>query len=66
MGRIKIIGIKTLGNDLLKQHGDKFSGDFDKNKKALESIKEIESKRVRNMLAGYITRKMKTAKKATA
>lgn len=58
MGSVKSVAIKNLGKKLIVEHGDKFSTDFDKNKSALNEIKEIKSKKVSNMLAGYITRKM--------
>ncbi len=64
MGRIKTIAVKTLGNDLIKEHSDKFSGDFDKNKDVLGELKYIKSKKVRNTLAGYITKEMKRIEKS--
>jgi small subunit ribosomal protein S17e len=62
MGRIKSIAIKRLGEELIKKHGGKFSEDFEKNKKALIEVKPIKSKRTRNILAGYITKKMQQIK----
>jgi len=59
MGRIKNTSIKTLANEILKEHQNEFGKDFEKNKKALGKIKKIESKKIRNIVAGYITRKMK-------
>lgn len=64
MGRIKTISIKTLGNQLIKEHSGKFSDDFDKNKNALGELKKIESKKTRNVLAGYITKEMQKIKKS--
>ncbi len=64
MGRIKTISIKTLGNELIKEHGDKFTDDFGKNKEALVKIKKIKSKKVKNVLAGYITKEMKRISKS--
>ncbi len=64
MGRIKTVAIKSLGKELIKEHGSKFSTDFEKNKEALNEIKDIKSKRVRNILAGYITRRMQIIKKS--
>ena len=63
MGRIKSTSIKTLGDDILSEHAGKFTDDFDKNKKILEEIKDIESKKIRNVLAGYITKEMRRIKK---
>jgi small subunit ribosomal protein S17e len=59
MGRIKTIPIKTLGNRLMEENADKFTTDFDKNKKILDGLKDVKSKKVRNILAGYITKEMK-------
>jgi small subunit ribosomal protein S17e len=64
MGRIKSIAIKILAEDLVKNHGKRFSGDFEKNKEILGEIKKIKSKRIRNILAGYITKKMKNVEKS--
>ena len=58
MGRIKNTAIKTLGSELIMKHGDKFSTDFVKNKEVLKEIIDIKSKRIRNILAGYITTQM--------
>jgi len=55
MGRIKSKLIKRTGNNLLED--DKFSGDFDSNKKVLGNL--MPGKKVRNQVAGFITRKKK-------
>ena len=64
MGRIKIKAIKNLADELIEQYGEKFSTDFEKNKAALGEIKDIESKKTRNVLAGYITKQMQKIKKS--
>lgn len=64
MGRIKTISIKTLGNELIKEHGDKFTDDFGRNKEVLVKIKKIKSKKVKNVLAGYITKEMRRISKS--
>jgi len=58
MGRVKSVAIKTLGDDLIKEFGAKFSTDFEQNKKILEEVRPIKSKRTRNVLAGYISKEM--------
>lgn len=55
MGRIKSKLIKRTGNNLLDD--DKFSGDFNENKKVLGNL--MPSKKIRNQVAGFITRKKK-------
>ncbi|MFH1978674.1 MAG: 30S ribosomal protein S17e [Candidatus Aenigmatarchaeota archaeon] len=64
MGRVKIIPIKSLGNSIMETNPGKFSEDFDKNKKAVNEAKDIKSKKVRNIVAGYITGKMKQKRQA--
>ncbi len=59
MGRIKTTQIKRVGNKLVRQHRDKFSKDFDTNKKVLPEYVNVGSKKLRNILAGYIARLMK-------
>jgi small subunit ribosomal protein S17e len=55
MGRIRSTLIKRTGTNLVKKHPDKFKADFSHNKKALLDIVEIPSKKLRNVIAGYIT-----------
>ena len=59
MGRIKSKLIKRTGKNLIEN--DKFSGDFNENKKVLGKM--MPSKKIRNQVAGYITRKKKIEKK---
>jgi small subunit ribosomal protein S17e len=65
MGRIKSVPVKNLGDDLMATHGKKFTTDFDKNKKVLDEVKKIKSKRTRNVIAGYITKQMQKIKEGT-
>jgi len=56
MGRIKTTLIKRTANTLIKKYPEKFTENFDENKKAIEELAEIQSKKLRNVIAGYITR----------
>ena len=60
MGRIKTKLIKRVTYELLEEHRDKFKDNFEDNKKALGKLAEIPSKKIRNGVAGYITRLVKT------
>ncbi len=62
MGRIKTQFVKRTSVELLKKHPDKFNKDFDENKKLVGTYTDVESKKVRNIIAGYITRLVKTKK----
>jgi small subunit ribosomal protein S17e len=59
---IKPTYIKKIGTELLEFHEEKFTNDFEENKKAVMSATNVGSKRVRNRVAGYITRKINTGK----
>ena len=54
---IKPSYIKNLGEEIISKHREKFSNDFDANKDAISQVSVIGSKRVRNRVAGFITRK---------
>lgn len=56
MGRIKTTFIKRKTKELLKMHGDKFVADFGQNKAITDSYTEVRSKKLRNIIAGYMTR----------
>ncbi len=61
---IKPSYIKTLGTELITRQRDNFSNSFDENKQQLGKSAEIGSKRVRNRVAGYITRKINSKKRS--
>ncbi len=62
MGRIKTMLIKRTVNSLLAKHPDKFKDNFEENKKLAEEVAEIHSKKLRNVIAGYLTRLVKKQK----
>lgn len=59
MGRIKTQLVKRLSFEVVKNHSDKLSKDFDENKQKVAEILEGASKKMRNVIAGYVTRLMK-------
>ncbi|MBN2331455.1 MAG: 30S ribosomal protein S17e [Candidatus Aenigmarchaeota archaeon] len=66
MGRIKSVAIKNLAREMIGEHGSRFGTDFDKNKKVVDEIRKIDSKYIRNVVAGYITKEMERAKRQAA
>lgn len=56
MGRIKTTFIKRKTKELLSEHGDKFTKDFTQNKQLTARSTKIFSKKLRNIIAGYMTR----------
>jgi small subunit ribosomal protein S17e len=61
---IKPLYIKRLGEEIIDRQPNRFGRDFRENKQGVSEIAVIGSKRVRNRVAGYITRKHNTGKKA--
>ena len=56
MGRIKTTFLKRKTKELHKKYGDKFTSDFVDNKKKTSEHTKLHSKKLRNIMAGYMTR----------
>jgi small subunit ribosomal protein S17e len=54
---IKPAYVKKTAALLMERYPDAFGPDFEHNKEVVEELTNIESKGVRNRIAGYITRK---------
>jgi len=54
---IKPAYVKKIGNRLLEDYPDAFGTDFEHNKDVVARTTDVESKGVRNRIAGYITHK---------
>jgi small subunit ribosomal protein S17e len=51
--------VKKTGTILMERYPDAFQkDDFEHNKKSVQELTNIESKEVRNRIAGYVTRKL--------
>jgi len=62
VGRIKTMLIKRVTLNLVKQHRDEFKQDFESNKPLVSKFADIPSKKMRNVIAGYVTRLVKETK----
>jgi small subunit ribosomal protein S17e len=62
MGRIKTMLVKRTTQELMDKYNEEFTTDFNENKKVLGSKVKIESKKMRNIIAGYATRLKKTGR----
>ena len=49
--------VKKTGTILLERYPEAFNDDFETNKESVQRLTNIESKGVRNRIAGYVTRK---------
>ena len=55
MGNIKTSFVKRIGKSLYEKNKDKFTLDYSKNKEVIKGLIDIKSKKMRNIVAGYIT-----------
>jgi len=60
VGRIKTTLIKRASHDLMDKHPTEFKKDFTENKKIVMQHAEVRSKKIRNIIAGYMTRLVKS------
>ncbi len=56
MGNIKQTFIKRAARELFDRYPNEFTRDFEHNKKKVEELTTVQSKTIRNRIAGYITR----------
>ena len=56
MGRIKTQLIKRTTKKFMDEHKDKIKEDFEENKKLVAENTDVTSKKLRNVIAGYLTR----------
>ncbi len=61
MGRIRSGFVKRTGNKIISEHKAKLAKDFEKNKKIISEVCDVSTKKLRNLIAGYVTKKIKTA-----
>ncbi|MAG15514.1 30S ribosomal protein S17e [Candidatus Woesearchaeota archaeon] len=62
MGRIKTKIVKRVTQQLIDEHKDTFSEDFVKNKELIKEFVDINSRKLSNIVAGYITKLVKLEK----
>ena len=62
MGRIKTQLIKRTTEHLLRDHAGQFSEDFNANKDAVNKFVSVSSAKLRNTIAGYVTRLVRVRK----
>jgi len=56
LGKVRTEHIKRIARELLRRYPTKFTPDFETNKRLVKELTIIESTRLRNRVAGYITR----------
>jgi small subunit ribosomal protein S17e len=56
LGKVKTEQIKRVGKELIARYPSKFSSNFEDNKHTVSALTKGATTRVRNQIAGYITR----------
>lgn len=64
MGKVRPIFIKKASKEIVEKYPSIFSKSFEDNKLLLQKYTIIQSKLVRNRIAGYITHLMKNEKRS--
>lgn len=60
VGRIKTQLIKRTTHELVSRYGGEFKDNFEENKTVVSRYLDVSSKKMRNTIAGYVTRLKKT------
>jgi len=55
LGKVRPQRVKRVAKELVRRHPDKFTTNFEDNKKLIETLIETSSIKLRNRIAGYIT-----------
>jgi small subunit ribosomal protein S17e len=56
LGKVRTEQVKRIARELLDRYEDKFTTDFEKDKKLVDALTNISSKKLRNRVAGYTAR----------
>ena len=56
MGKVRTDTVKRVSRELLKKYPERFTGEFESDKTAVNDLVITQSKRLRNRIAGYVTR----------
>jgi small subunit ribosomal protein S17e len=56
LGKIRPTYIKRTAEELVKKFPDRFTADFETNKKVVMELADITTVKMRNRIAGYVTR----------
>ncbi|MFA5365516.1 MAG: 30S ribosomal protein S17e [Candidatus Bathyarchaeia archaeon] len=56
MGKVRTEQVKRVARELLEKYPNKFSPDFENNKKYVDEYTDISTIKLRNRVAGYVAR----------
>ena len=56
VGKVRIAAVKKVARELVERYPDKFSTNYESNKKVIGDLVDAKTKRLRNRVVGYVTR----------
>jgi small subunit ribosomal protein S17e len=56
LGKVRTEKVKKVARELIRRYPGKFTTDFESNKKVVMSYTQLDSLKMRNRIAGYISR----------
>jgi len=66
LGKVRTDTVKRAARELIERFPDKFTNEYEANKIQVNELVKAPSKKLRNLIAGYVTRlKVTEAKKAS-
>ena len=54
--------MKRVAKDLIERFPNRFTDDFNSNKEVVEALTDVSSRKLRNRIAGYVTRLVSTTR----
>jgi small subunit ribosomal protein S17e len=66
LGKVKTEQVKRIAKELIARFPDKFSSNFEDNKRMVASLTQGTTTKVRNQIAGYITSLLSPAQAGTS
>lgn len=62
MGKVRTEKVKKVARELVSRYPDKFNAEFKNNQELVKSLAVVSTARLRNRIAGYITRLLASEK----
>lgn len=59
LGKVKPYYVKKLARKLVERFPERFNSDFENNKRMVDALTDVSSTRIRNRVAGYLTKLVK-------
>ena len=63
MGKVRTSIVKRTARKILELYPDRVSLSFEENKKLVQEVVDVKSKKLRNQIAGYLTHLVKIRKR---